>query len=220
MLTRSFSMAFAMAVALLAASASTSQAGSMTLYQLENGGTLTTSDGKLTFSGFTAGPTGSPVPTFNPSNFTVMTVGDGIIISGVLGSAANSYADLTLSYTVAANGGAMIEDAGLAVTGSLFGGNGIYSVGETLSNGTTLEVYSGSSGTDHKSFAAVSSLTAYKDIYVQGGTGSPGTPTNISLIGQSYSLSGSVPEPASMGLLGIGLAGLLAYRRRFKKASV
>jgi hypothetical protein len=45
------------------------------------------------------------------------------------------------------------------------------------------------------------------------------TPSGVSLTNFSFSVS-SVPEPASLALLGIGMTGLLAFRRFFKKTSV
>jgi len=47
------------------------------------------------------------------------------------------------------------------------------------------------------------------------------TPSGVSLTGFSFSVSQSgVPEPASLALLGIGMTGLLAFRRFRKKISV
>jgi hypothetical protein len=44
-------------------------------------------------------------------------------------------------------------------------------------------------------------------------------PAGVSLTSFSFSIS-SIPEPASLALLGIGMTGLLAFRRFFKKTSV
>jgi len=53
-------------------------------------------------------------------------------------------------------------------------------------------------------------------------TGSPSfNPPGSSLTGFDFKITQSaVPEPASIALLGIGMAGFLAYRRFFKKTSV
>jgi hypothetical protein len=59
----------------------------------------------------------------------------------------------------------------------------------------------------------VSSILVKKDIFLMGGSLGAG----ISIIDQGYSSAG-VPEPASMALLGIGLSGLLTFRRFFKRA--
>jgi hypothetical protein len=60
-------------------------------------------------------------------------------------------------------------------------------------------------------------------------TGTPGVDHLSEVFGSStsgsvtigYSLgAGSVPEPSSMALLGIGMTGFLAFRRLFKRTSV
>ena len=42
---------------------------------------------------------------------------------------------------------------------------------------------------------------------------------SLSFVDQGYSAA-TVPEPASLALLGIGMTGFLAFRRFFKKTSV
>lgn len=61
-----------------------------------------------------------------------------------------------------------------------------------------------------------------KDTTDSGTTGAyTYSPSGTSLQGVDFSVSqAGVPEPASFALLGIGMAGFLAYRRFFKKTSV
>jgi len=55
-------------------------------------------------------------------------------------------------------------------------------------------------------------------ITIKSVTATPG-PSSLIRTGLSYSL-GTVPEPTSIALLGIGMTGFLAFRRLFKRTSV
>ncbi len=57
---------------------------------------------------------------------------------------------------------------------------------------------------------SVSDSVNFANIFNHAGT---------SVSGAGFELSESVPEPASMALLGIGMAGFFAFRRIFKRAN-
>jgi len=168
-----------------------------------------------------SGVTLDPIPT--PPGTGPET---GIQIGGAFNSPATVTNDWILTYTVTVLGGSPITDASLSVVGGLGGGNGSFDVTENLSSGghtfASLEAYSNTgAGTkldDHATFAGLTTFQVSKDIDVIGGSS---TTTSLSIIDQTFSQSGSsVPEPASLALLGIGMTGFLAFRRFFKKTSV
>jgi hypothetical protein len=69
---------------------------------------------------------------------------------------------------------------------------------------------------DSATFTGVSTISVTKDIFL--GVGPSGGSAAITIIGQGY--SSTIPEPASMALLGIGMSGLFAARRFFQRPSV
>ena len=129
--------------------------------------------------------------------------------------------DVSISYIVTAPKGELIDDALVSTTGGNFGGTGSYSVSETLAtpNGVPFAHLEGSlPGSPGQLITfppGYNSILVSKDIFLSGGTNG----ATLSIITQAFS-STSVPEPASMALLGIGMTGFLAFRRFFKKTSV
>jgi hypothetical protein len=183
----------------------------------------------LTFSGFTFSSTSVPpgsevtAASINVTAFTNATE-TGFSFGGAgLFAPANTKVDVSISYTVTAPAGELLTDAFLNTTGGSFGGTGSYSVSETLVNPLTNtqigRVLEGSSptgsATDFMTFAGVQSIFVTKDIFLNGGSAGE----TLSVVTQAFS-SQTVPEPAGLALLGIGMTGLLAFRRFFKKTSV
>jgi hypothetical protein len=207
-------------------SASSAQAGYVplptTLDALTPTGAYTTVS-PLTFSDFTYSSASLPASGVVVNSFSLPGE-TGISFSGAFTAAPSTIADFSIGYTVTTSG-PLITDAVLVGTGTPTGGGyGSWLISEDIFSGTTghllgvLNINSSQTlPVDTLVFAGQTSLIIQKDISVIGGSGGLGA--SVSIIDQGYSF-GAVPEPASMGLLGIGLAGLLAYRRRMKKASV
>jgi hypothetical protein len=180
----------------------------------------------LTFSGFTYSAVSSPPGSAPPASsfeVTPYTVGNetGFSLNGTLFAPAGTLVDVSIGYVVTAPAGELLTDAYLSTTGGNFGGTGTYSVAETLVNAstlvpiTTMEASSPGVPTVLATFAGVSSIIVSKDIFLSGGSAGE----TLSVITQAFSSSGSVPEPTSMALLGIGMTGFLAFRRFFKRPS-
>jgi len=142
----------------------------------------------------------------------------GITFTGGFFAAAGTIVDYAIFYTVTAPPGQLINDAYLSFTGGNFGGTGQVGIDETFTNPTTGALVGSLSANlannvAKTTFAGQQSIRVEKDIILVGGTAG----ATVSIINQGY--SSTIPEPNTMALLGIGMAGFFTYRRFFKRAA-
>jgi len=196
-----------------------------TIDQLTPSGAFTynPSNTNLVFSNFQySASSGVPLPSaviVNPFNVGSET---GITFNGSFNGNPGTSDDIAISYVVTLSGGGKITDAYLSGDPVVISGTGSASVVETLYNNAngnalgTMIISDSTTNVATLSFAGVTSILVHKDINVDGITGT----AKISFVNQGYSIGSTVPEPASLALLGIGMTGFLAFRRFFKKTSV
>ncbi len=232
---RSYFLAIAAGLLVLGLASPGAQAGYVplptTLNALLPPGSYTTVMGAetLKFSDWTFSSVTQPgnlvgVPPASSINVGAFVEGNetGFGLTGTLSAGIGQTVDVAISYLVTTvPPGGSLTDAILITAGGNFGGTGTYSVGETLTNpatGLPIAALEGSlPGTPggFVTFPDVSSILVTKDIFLVGGSAG----VTLSVIDQGFS-STSIPEPGSMALLGIGMTGLLAFRRFFKRTTI
>jgi hypothetical protein len=190
--------------------------------------------GDKLFSNF--GYSASAVNTGAPAASQISVVGipgpgGGVINPGIQFSSgswlvfANQTIDATITYTVSAPSGFLIEDADLTMAGRVQSGTGVGSVTESLFNGgpipgSPLVTNIAGAGNAHLDFVGaggsdVSTLNISTAVHVQANV--PGRVT-ISSITENFSELQSVPEPVETLLIGSGFLMLgLLWRERIAR---
>ncbi len=211
----------AAAIGVLACLAQPALAGTVTLADLvTNGGTIQSGD--KTFSNFMYSTTGVGMPSAGDVNVIPITQGGsfGIRFQGGFFAGPGHTADALISFTVTSGAG-NITGASMHGNPDVIGVNPNGSIGVTETflpelTTTQLSIFDLEPGgntklTDSVTFAqSVHVLNVQKDILASAGEGSVAT---LSLLDQLFPQGSSVPEPASLMLVGIGALGLFGYRR-------
>jgi hypothetical protein len=174
----------------------------------------------LTFSNFAYSTIPSGAAPASGIGVSPFTLGDQTGLqfqSATWVAAPGQTLDVSLSFVVTAPAGQKISDAVLAIAGGNYQGTGTISAGESIINAATfapiatLEAAVPGAPSDAVSFAGVQSVLVTKDILITGGSKG----ATVSIVDQGF--SSAIPEPTSMALLGIGMAGFFTFRRLFKR---
>ena len=167
----------------------------------------------------------SPLSPTTTNNNAVLPFGfqlAGVVVSATMGHTS----DLLLNFIVTSPGPittVTLEGNGGATPGAAARIDETFTNGLTgLQDGPPLSLTGG--GTVTLTLPTpTTELVVSKDITANGGS-DPGGIASYSDVRNTFNVSGAVPpgvpEPASWAMLGIGLSGLLAIRRFFKRASV
>lgn len=137
---------------------------------------------------------------------SAITVSQGTAIT------SDTFVDVTLAYTVTAASGYQIDDANLALAGTIDGA-GEGNVTEFLSASSTSLSVALPATTDMVVFpTSVDAVDVLNDILVEVPAGQTGS-ADVTSVSQQLSQVSTVPEPPTIVILSIGLLGLALVRR-------